>query len=299
LLDLIVVNDSTPKLLYINKGGGKFEEAGYASGVALSENGREQAGMGLAVGDYDNDGLIDFYITNFSDDYNTVLHNDGEGYFSDVSFQAGQADLTLPFLGWGASFVDYDNDGWKDVLVANGHVYPGVDRYQWGTSYAEQPLLFRNLATGKFERVGAAPGSGLALAIPARGLAVGDLDGDGLLDAVFNNMDSAPTVLRNVTKAAGHWLALKLVGDPARKSPKDATGAIVYVTTGKMRQRQDVVSGAGYASQNDRRLHFGLGTATKADKVEIKWPGGATEAVTLAGCDRVYTVAEGKGVVNK
>src|SRR5689334_17357201 len=299
LLDLIVVNDSTPKQLYINKGNGKFEETGYASGVALSENGREQAGMGLGIGDYDNDGLLDFYITNFSDDYNTVLHNDGDGYFSDVSFQAAQADLTLPFLGWGTSFLDYDNDGWKDVLVANGHVYPGVDKYPWGTSYAEQPLLFRNTTTGKFERVAAAPGSGLALAIPARGLAIGDLDGDGLLDAVFNNMDSSPTLLRNVTKTAAHWLSLKLVGDPAKKSPKDATGAVVYVTTGKLRQRQDVVSGAGYASQNDQRLHFGLGAASKADKVEIHWPGGAVETVTVAGCDRVYTITEGKGVANK
>jgi hypothetical protein len=298
-LDLIVVNDSTPKQLYINKGNGKFEETGYASGVALSENGREQAGMGLGIGDYDNDGLIDFYITNFSDDYNTVLHNDGDGYFSDVSFQAGQADLTLPFLGWGASFLDYDNDGWKDVLVANGHVYPGVDKYQWGTSYAQQPLLLRNTTAGKFERVAAAPASGLAVAIPARGLAVGDLDGDGLLDAVFNNMDSPPTVLRNVTKPAGHWLSLKLIGDPTKKSPRDATGAVVYVTTGKLRQRQDVVSGAGYASQNDRRLHFGLGAATKADKVEIHWPNGATEAVTLSGCDRVYTISQGKGVTGK
>ena len=166
LLDLIVVNDSTPKLLYINKGNGKFEESGYPSGVALSENGREQAGMGLGVGDYDNDGLIDFYITNFSDDYNTVLHNDGEGYFSDVSFQAGQGDLTLPFLGWGASFLDYDNDGWNDVLVANGHVYPGVDKYQWGTSYAEQPLLLRNLKTGRFARVPAAPSLHPSASVP-------------------------------------------------------------------------------------------------------------------------------------
>ena len=299
LLDLIVVNDSTPKLLYINKGDGKFEETGYPSGVALSENGREQAGMGLGIGDYDNDGLVDFYITNFSDDYNTVLHNDGEGNFSDVSFQVGVGDLTLPFLGWGASFLDFDNDGWLDVLVANGHVYPGVDKYQWGTSYAEQPLLLRNLATGKFERVGAAPGSGLALAIPARGLAIGDLDGDGLLDAVFNNMDSAPTVLRNVTKPAGHWVSLKLVGNVPKGSPKDAIGAIAFLTTGKVRQRRDVISGAGYASQNDQRLHFGLGAATKVDKLEIKWPSGATETVTLPGCDRVFTVVEGKGVVGR
>jgi len=299
LLDLVVVNDSTPKLLYINKGNGKFEETGFQSGFALNDNGREQAGMGLGIGDYDNDGLMDFYITNFSDEYNIVLHNLGGGNFRDVTYQAGIVDLTLPFLGWGTSFIDYDNDGWIDILVANGHVYPVADRYSVETSYAEQPLLLRNLSTGKFERVGAAPGSGLAIAIPARGLAVGDLDGDGLLDAVFNNMDSAPTVLRNVAKNAGHWLTLKLIGDPAKKSPKDAMGAIVYVTTGKLRQRQDMISGAGYASQNDQRLHFGLGVATKVDQVEIHWPGGATETVTLPGCDRLYTIVEGKGVVDR
>jgi enediyne biosynthesis protein E4 len=299
LLDLVVVNDSTPKLLYINKGDGTFEETGYASGVALSENGREQAGMGLGIGDYDNDGQIDFYITNFSDDYNTVLHNEGDNYFNDVSYQAGQADLTLPFLGWGASFIDYDNDGWLDIFMVNGHVYPNVDKYPWGTSYAEQPLLLRNLTTGKFARVGAAPGSGLALAIPARGLAIGDLDGDGRLDAVINNIDSPPTLLRNVTPDAGHWLTLKLIGDPAKKSPRDAIGAIVYVTVGKRRMRQDVISGAGYASQNDQRLHFGLGAATQADKVEIQWPDGKKETVALAGCDRVFTIIEGKGVAGQ
>lgn len=297
LLDLIVVNDSTPKLLYLNKGDGTFEEVGYPSGVALSENGREQAGMGLAIGDYDNDGRVDFYITNFSDDYNTLLHNDGEGNFSDVSFQAGQGEVTLPFLGWGTAFLDYDNDGWKDIIVANGHVYPAVDKYQWGTSYAQQPLLFRNLSNGRFERVPAAPGSGLAIAIPGRGLAVGDLDGDGLLDVVINNMDSAPTVLRNVTKPANHWIGLRLIGDVAKKSPRDAIGAIAYVTTGKIRQRADVISGGSYASQNDMRLHFGLGAAANLDKIEVKWPDGALETINVGVCDRVITIVEGKGVV--
>jgi len=293
LLDLMVVNDSTPKLLYINKGDGTFEEVGYPSGVALSENGREQAGMGLAIGDYDNDGRVDFYISNFSDDYNTLLHNDGESNFSDVSFQAGQGEITLPFLGWGTSFMDYDNDGWKDIIVANGHVYPAVDKYQWGTSYAQQPLLLRNLGTGRFERVPAAPGSGLAIAIPARGVAVADLDGDGLLDAVINNIDSSPTVLRNVTRPAGHWIELRLVGDVRKRSPRDAIGAVAYLTTGSMRQRADVISGAGYGSQNDLRLHFGLGAATKIDKLEVKWPDGKLEAIKVNGCDRVVTIIEG------
>jgi hypothetical protein len=298
LLDLMVVNDSTPKLLYINKGNGTFEEIGYPSGVALSENGREQAGMGLAIGDYDNDGRVDFYITNFSDDYNTLLHNDGESNFSDVSFQAGQGEITLPFLGWGTSFMDYDNDGWKDIIVANGHVYPAVDKYQWGTSYAQQPLLLRNLGTGRFERVPAAPGSGLAIAISARGVAVADLDGDGLLDAVINNIDSSPSVLRNVTKPAGHWIELRLVGDVSKRSPKDAIGAIAYLTTGRLRQRADVISGAGYASQNDLRLHFGLGAATKIDKLEVKWPDGTLEAINISGCDRVVTIVEGEAAAS-
>jgi hypothetical protein len=296
LLDLIVVNDSTPKQLYINKGDGTFEETGYPSGVALNENGREQAGMGLAVGDYDNDGRVDFHITNFSDDSNVLYHNDGDGNFTDVTFQAGLGEVTIPFLGWGTSFLDYDNDGWKDLIVANGHVYPTVDGHQWGTSYAQQLLLFHNLRNGKFERISAAPGSGLAQAWCSRGLAVGDLDGDGRLDVVINNADSKPTILRNASTPVGHWLELRLVGDVSKKSPRDAIGAVVYVTTGKIVQRQDVVSGNSYASQNDMTLHFGLGAVTAVDKVEIKWPDGLVETVQVLGVDRKLTVIENKGV---
>ncbi len=296
LLDLIVVNDSTPKQLYMNKGDGTFEEVGYPSGVALNENGREQAGMGVAAGDYDNDGRLDFHITNFSDDSNVLYHNDGDGNFTDITFLAGLGEITLPFLGWGTSFIDYDNDGWLDLIVANGHVYPAVDDHQWGTSYAQQPLLFRNLKNGKFERVGAAPGSGLASAWVSRGLAVGDLDGDGRVDVVINNADSKPTILRNVSASSGHWLNLHLVGDVSKKSPRDAIGASAYVTTGKVRQRQDVISGGSFGSQNDMTLHFGLGGATNVDKVEIKWPDGATETVAISGVDRKLTIVEGKGV---
>ena len=180
--------------------------------------------------------------------------------------------------------------------MVNGHVYPAVDNYQWGTSYAQQSLLFRNNGNGRFERVGAAPGSGLAIAIQGRGLAVGDLDTDGRLDAVINNMDSPPTLLRNVWEPRQHWLQLRLIGDTTKRSPKDAVGAVVYMTTGKMRQRGDVVSGASYASHNDMRLHFGLGAATKVDKLEVRWPSGATETVSVPGVDRVLTIIEGKGI---
>jgi hypothetical protein len=295
LLDLIVVNDSTPKQLYINKGDGTFEEVGYPSGVALNENGREQAGMGLAVGDYDNDGRVDFHITNFSDDSNVLYHNDGEGNFTDLTFQAGLGEPSLPFLGWGTSFVDYDNDAWLDIFVVNGHVYPGVDAHQWGTSYAQQPLLFRNLKNGRFERVGAAPGSALAVAWPGRGLAIGDLDADGRLDAVINNLDAKPAILRNVTRGTGHWLDLRFIGDVAKKSPRDAVGSIAYVTIGKLRLRADVISGAVYCSQNDMTLHFGLGETTKIDRLEVKWPDGSDESFDIPAVDRTYTIVQGKG----
>ena len=295
LLDLLVVNDSTPKQLYINKGDGTFDEIGYPSGIALNENGREQAGMGLAVGDYDNDGRVDFHITNFSDDSNVLYHNDGDSNFTDVTFQAGLGEVTIPFLGWGTSFLDFDNDGWLDVFVVNGHVYPAVDANQWGTSYAQQALLFRNLKNGKFERVGAPAGNALARAWPGRGLAIGDLDGDGRSDLVINNLDAAPTVLRSIAAGTGHWLDLRLVGDVSKKTPRDAIGSVAYLTTGKVRQRQDVFSGAIYCSQNDMTLHFGLGAATKIDKLEIQWSNGAVESFDVAGVDKIITLGQGKG----
>ena len=289
-LDLIVANDSTPNFLYINKGGGVFEDASFVSGFALNEDGREQACMGLAVGDYDNDGKPDLYVTNFSDDSNTLYHNDGEALFSDVTLAAGHGTPTIPFLGWGAGFMDFDNDGLKDVFVANGHVYPQVDKYDWGTTWAQRPLLFKNRDGKAFDLLPAATGSGLAVVKSARGAAFGDLDNDGRVDVVLNNCDDAPTVLRNVTKEAGHWLALKLIGGP--KSPRDAIGATVWLTADGKRQRADVISGASYCSQSDLRLHFGLGKATKAPKLEIRWPSGAHNTVEVKAIDRTLTIRE-------
>ena len=294
-LDLAVANDSVPKYLYRNKHDGTFEDVSYISGFALNDEGREQASMGIAVGDYNRDGKVDFYTTNFSDDYNTLYRNDGDGNFSDVSARAGIAAVTLPFLGWGTGFLDYDNDGLLDIFVANGHVYPGVDLQDWGTTWAQRPLLLRNLDGSKFQEVLAATGSGLAVVVSARGAAFGDLFNDGHIDVVLNNIDSKPTLLRNVVKNSNHWITLKLLGGP--KSPRDAIGAKVFVTTGSVRQRGDIFSGGSYASSSDQRLHFGLGAAVKVDRVEIHWPSGAKEEITIPAVDRLFTVKEGKGII--
>jgi enediyne biosynthesis protein E4 len=294
-VDLMVANDSTPNYLYINKGDGTFEDASYASGYALNENGRETASMGIAVGDYLNNGLLDLYNTVFSDDYNPLYRNDGGGNFTEVSYQAGIAEPTIPFLGWGDGFLDFDNDGWLDVLAANGHVYPAVDQSDWGTTFAERPLLFRNLHNGKFELVPPVKGTGLADVLTARGAAFGDLFNDGKIDVVINQIDNTPVLLRNVHADKNHWVGIRLVGGP--KSPRDAVGAQVYLTAGGVRHRADVISGGSFASSNDFRLHFGLGLTEKIDNVEIHWPSGHVDHLSLPAVDRYFTVVEEKGVV--
>jgi len=293
-LDLVVANDSVPKYLYRNKHDGTFEDFSYLSGFALSDDGREQAAMGIAVGDYNRDGKVDFCITNFSDDYDTLYRNEGDATFTDVSYRAGIGNVTIPFLGWGIGFIDYDNDGLLDLFIANGHVYPGVDQRDWGTTWKQRTLLFRNFDGSKFEEVPPATGSGLATVISARGAAFGDLFNDGHLDVVLNNMDSTPTLLRDVVKNANHWVGLKLVGGSG--SPKDAIGAKVFLTIANVRQRADVFSGGSYSSSSDQRAHFGLGQAAKIDKLEIWWPSGKKEVLTLPSVDRIFTVIEGKGV---
>jgi enediyne biosynthesis protein E4 len=315
-VDLVVANDSTPNYLYINKGDGTFEDNSLASGYALNESGHETASMGIAVGDYLNNGRLDLYNTVFSDDYNPLYKNVGgtdfaansaansDANFDDVSRQAGIAEVTIPFLGWGVGFLDYDNDGWKDLLVANGHVYPNVDETDWGTTFAQRPLLFHNLQNGKFEVIPPVKGTGLASVLTARGAAFGDLFNDGKIDVVINQLNNVPVILRNLSSNPNHWVGLRLTGNTnaekntaARKSPRDAIGAAVYLTAGGVRQRADVISGGSYASSNDLRLHFGLGAAIKIDRLEIHWPSGAVEQVTLPAVDRFYSIEEGRGIV--
>ena len=288
-LDIAVANDSVPNYLYRNLHG-TFEEIGLASGFALSDDGHPQASMGIAVGDYNRDGRVDLYVTSFSDDYNPLYLNEGNGNFSDVAYRAGLGQATIPFLAWGTGFIDFDNDGLLDIFVANGHVYPGVDQQNWGTTYAQRPQLFRNLNGAKFQEVPAATGSGLADVISARGAAFGDLFNDGHLDVVLNNLDSTPTLLQNVVKNDNHWITLKLVGGP--KSPRDAIGAKVFLTAGGVRQRADVFSGGSYGSSSDPRVHFGLGTASKIEKLEIDWPSGTKQNIFVSRVDRIIEIVE-------
>ena len=295
-LDLVVTNDSSPNYLYLNHGDGTFDDMSYESGFAVNQNGLEQAGMGLAVGDYMNNGLIDLYTGTFSDDYKPLFRNKGEATFTEISSRIGIAAATYPFLTWATEFIDYDNDGWKDIFLANGHVYPQVDQHDWGTSYAQRPLLFHNLDQGKkFEQIPPVLGTGLAEVIPGRGAAFGDLFNDGKIDVVINCMDHVPALMRNVNPDHHHWIGLQLIGGP--KSPRDAIGAKAFVTAGGIRQRMDVMSGGSYESSNDQRLHFGLGEATTIDALELHWPDGAVENLKVPAVDRFFVIEEGKGII--
>ena len=293
--DLMVANDSTPNYLYINKGNGILKDESYENGFALNGDGREAANMGLAVGDYENNGHLSVASTTFSDDYPILFRNNGTGAFTDVSYQAGIAQSSIPFVKFGDGFLDYDNDGWKDLLIVNGNVYPEVDQHPgWGQTYAQRQLLYRNLTNGKFELVPAVEGTGLAILTVGRGAAFGDLFNDGKIDVVINSMDSEPFLLRNVNPDHHHWVEMKLIGGP--KSPRDAVGATVYLTANGMRQRGDVLSGGSYLSSNDPRIHFGLGDSTEAATAEIHWPSGSKASIKLPAVDRIYTIVEGKGI---
>ena len=295
--DLLVADDSTPNYLYLNKGDGTFEDVSFASGYALNESGRETASMGIAEGDYTHNGRLDLYNTTFSDDYKPLYRNDGDANFTDISYEAGIAEPTVPFLGWGTAFFDYDNDGWLDLFTANGHIYPIVDQQPWGTSWKQRPLLLHNVK-GKLAFVPPVENTGLAKVATGRGMAFGDLFNDGRIDVVINNLDSSPTLLRNVTKEENHWIAFRLSGGP--KSPRDGVGATVYVTANGFRQRADVIAGGSFASSPDQRPHFGLGGATRIEAIEVHWPSGLKEEIAPpTELDRFYVLTEGKGATRQ
>ena len=292
--DLLVADDSTPNYLYLNKGDGTFEDISFASGYALNESGRETASMGIAAGDTMHTGNVDLYNTTFSDDYNPFYRNDGDANFTDTSYQLGIAEPTVPFLGWGTAFFDYDNDGWLDLMMVNGHVYRAVDDQNWGTSWGQRPLLMHS-NKGKLQLMPAVEGTGLAKVATSRGMAYGDLFNDGRIDVVVNNMDSTPSLFRNVAEEKNHWIEFHLIGGP--KSPRDAIGATVWITAEGFRQRQDIIAGGSFSSSPDPRPHFGLGAATKIDKLEIRWPDGERETIMPpATLDTLYVVTEGKGI---
>lgn len=295
--DLLVANDSTPNYLYHNKGDGTFEDASFESGFAVNGDGRPTATMGIAVGDDRNNGKLDIATTVFSDDYDVLYRSDDSLFFNDLSREAGIAEATIPFLGWGIGFIDVDNDGWKDLFLANGHVYPQVDQHDWGTSYAQRPLLFRNTHDGKFALVPAVSGSGLARVLAARGTAFGDLFNDGKIDVVINNVDGPPTLLRNVNADHHNWVEFHLIG--GSKSTRDAVGASVFVTYGGITQRGDVLSGGSFASSSDPRVHFGLGDAASVADTVIHWPGGLQEHVNVPGPNCIYTVEQGRGITGR
>ena len=292
--DAFVTNDSTPKFLYKNEGNGKFLEIGLESGTAVNEDGAEQASMGLAVGDYNHTGRPSLYITNFSDEYSLLFRNDGDWNFTDVSYKAGVAVPSLPYVKWGTALVDLDNDGWLDVIAVSGHVYPQVDTLPTGARYREPKILQMNQKDGTFCDASAQGGAALGLPQVSRGLAVGDLFNDGNMDVVINNLDGVPVVLKNHGISGRHWVSFELAGT---KSNRLAIGARLKLVSGGMTQTEEIHSGGSYLSQNDLRVHFGLNQATRIDSLEIRWPSGKVEVIKDLEADKFYSVMEGQGVV--
>ncbi|MGH9656187.1 MAG: CRTAC1 family protein, partial [Bryobacteraceae bacterium] len=287
--DIYVACDQTPSLLYHNLHNGTFEERGAAAGVAYNYDGELQAGMGVAVGDYDEDGLLDIAKTNFSGDFPSLFHNDDGKFFTDLVRQAGLD--THQYLGWGIAFVDVDNDGWPDLVLANGHVYPEVEGMHLGDKYLQPTLLYRNLGNGKFADVTRQAGPAFQAVRPARGLAVGDIDGDGQPEIVIVNMNSTPSLLKN-KGPHGHWLNLKLQGT---KSNRSAIGARAIVRVGRHKMTDEVMSGGSYYSQNSFTLHYGLGKATAADSITIHWPSGMVQHIGRTEGDRTVHIVEKAG----
>lgn len=292
--DLFVANDGEQNYLYRNNGDGTFTDVAYQSGIAVNQDGREQANMGVALGDYVHTGRFGVAITHFSDEYTELYRNDGDLNFTDVAFASGIARSTEPYVGWGDAFVDLNNDGWPDFLMVNGHVYPQVDSSALGTRYREPKLLFLNQRNGTFRDVSKLAGPALQVPQVSRGMAVGDLFNDGHMEAVVENLEGGPMILRPTPNPSNHWIGLELAGTPNNRL---ALNARVRVTAGDLVQMDEVRSGGSYISQNDLRLHFGLADHSTVDKVEIFWPNGAEQTLTGLAADRIYTILQGTGVV--
>jgi enediyne biosynthesis protein E4 len=295
-IDLFVADDSTPNYLYRNDGNGHFADVSFASGTAVAADGAEMAGMGVAVCDYNHSGRFSIHVTNFEDQNNSLYRNDGNLSFVEDAYAAGIGTATVPYLGWGTGCVDLDNDGWPDVFVVNGHVYPQVDSLRVGAKYKERKLVFLNQHDGTFQDVSELVGPALATPQASRGAAFGDLDNDGDLDVVVENIDGAPLVLRNISGNQKHWVTLELIGG---KSNRLAIGSKVKAVAGNLVQVDEVRSGGSYLSQSDLRIHFGLGEAEKLNRVEIRWPSGRTETLQSLAADRFYMIKEGEGIVRK
>lgn len=290
--DVYVACDSTPSMLFHNNGDGTFTDIAVRAGAAYNEDGHEQAGMGVDAADFDGDGWLDLVKTNFSDDTSTLYRNNRDGTFTDFTHPGGLG-VNTRFLGWGIAFLDIDHDTWPDIFIANGHVYPEVDGKSLDTSYRQRKVLYWNQRNGTFRDISPAAGPEVQAPKSSRGLAVGDVDNDGSLEILINNMEDRPQLLKN-TGERKNWLLVKTIG---AKSNRDGLGARVTVVTGTRRQFNDVRSGGTYASQSDFRLHFGLGDATKVDLLEVRWPSGLVEKLQNVPANRVVTVKEGAGIV--
>ncbi len=292
--DIYVSCDSTPGRLYANNKDGTFSDIGVVAGVAYSDDGLEEGSMGATVGDYDNDGWLDIVVANFMDETSTPYHNDGDWFFEDATYRSGLG-VNTKFVGWAPEFLDVDQDGWKDLILANGHIYPELDKAEVGEPFKERKILYWNLRNGAFRDITAEAGEALNRPRSSRGLATGDLDGDGVPEIVVVNMNEPPTVLRN-TGVKGNGLLIKLTGT---KSNRSAIGARVALTAGAITQIDEVRSGGAYASQRSFVLHFGLGTAEAAERLRVRWPSGAVEEFSNIKAGQTVKIREGAGIVGR
>lgn len=289
-MDIFVANDSSPNFLYHNRGDGTFKEIGFTSGTAVNENGSEQGSMGVTVGDYDHDGKLDIFVSNFVDEYNTLYHGEGRLGFADVSYAAKLAAISYPYVGWGTKFFDYDNDGWVDLFIANGHVYPQLENYR------QRKLVHKNNRDGTFTEVAEQLGAPLLEKRASRGVAFGDIDNDGDVDLIIADLDGPAQLLRTDLSNNNNSVLIKTVGV---KSNRAGIGARVKIVSGNLTQVEEVHSGGSYISQSDLRLHFGLEKRTRIDLIEIRWPSGTVDRVTNANVNKILTVKEGQGIIEQ